>query len=724
MNDQKAKRENKILSLIAGSGPRHAPVKERGRKRRVGETSHHPETLAEQSSTSGEAVPHHDPTSSSNLIEEKGRSEACSFKQFDKLSRIFSSSSTILVIYFQCLDFQVSTISIFSFTAPHRRPKIFRCRLDHCDERFENRRQLMQHRVNVHIDPSRRRSEWTTPYPWIMESGEEDASLRQVLEDSRLYIFDQHRHGTHQSVFNFPLHPTEWADEVVEAMSLVRQSTQEAIKINLSLGMVLQHRTTGEYRYFVPAGNVPLLDNPVRIDNQAGWDKFIGGLDSNAILEKVSRDRPNTSWRLSLVVNLRVDVAYLGVNMGAGNLPDYILKNRNIFSLTTNRHGIPYDDTYCAFRCLAANRNLRKGRSIWHHLETETLSIQQQWGSDNLLLSEVAQFEELFGLRLDIYSLDDDGAVHPRYQSSRKYGDRLALNLFETHLSLVTNIEAYLSKFKCVNCQRHFSKLRYLKQHQGRCARSTRLEFTHDHYKPTPTIFDELEEVGLNVPVSERVFPWFATYDCEAILKPTDDHSDKLQWIARHEVISVSISSNIPEHRTARCFVDGDSTELFEKVCNYLKTLSDASYSAARKRWESVFEILEADENSPKTTSLGVIFRERQEELRQRFYGYCRQLTVLGFNSAVYDMNLLKSTLFSRLGFGTEMEDGHIKRSNSYTAVSTKEFRFLDISNYLAPGSSYAPFLKACDVPVSKSFFPYEWFDDVSKLEHPCLPPY
>ena len=48
--------------------------------------------------------------------------------------------------------------------------------------------------------------------------------------------------------------------------------------------------------------------------------------------------------------------------------------------------------------------------------------------------------------------------------------------------------------------------------------------------------------------------------------------------------------------------------------------------------------------------------------------------------------------------------------------------KFLDISNYIAAGSSYSQFLKAygCDIP--KSIFPYEWFDSFDKLDHTSLP--
>ena len=50
--------------------------------------------------------------------------------------------------------------------------------------------------------------------------------------------------------------------------------------------------------------------------------------------------------------------------------------------------------------------------------------------------------------------------------------------------------------------------------------------------------------------------------------------------------------------------------------------------------------------------------------------------------------------------------------------LSDKKFRFLDtcISNFLAPGCSYSKFLKAFQIPESKFYFPYEWFDDKAKL--------
>lgn len=56
--------------------------------------------------------------------------------------------------------------------------------------------------------------------------------------------------------------------------------------------------------------------------------------------------------------------------------------------------------------------------------------------------------------------------------------------------------------------------------------------------------------------------------------------------------------------------------------------------------------------------------------------------------------------------------------------LKTDNLRFLDITNFLAPGFSYEKFLKAYECPQSEGFFPYEWLDCLEKLQHPALLPH
>ena len=64
-----------------------------------------------------------------------------------------------------------------------------------------------------------------------------------------------------------------------------------------------------------------------------------------------------------------------------------------------------------------------------------------------------------------------------------------------------------------------------------------------------------------------------------------------------------------------------------------------------------------------------------------------------------------------------------IKKNNVHTVWGNNCLKFLDISNFLAPGTSYSGFLKAYGVQERKVFFPYEWFDDFLKLNESSLPP-
>ena len=83
-------------------------------------------------------------------------------------------------------------------------------------------------------------------------------------------------------------------------------------------------------------------------------------------------------------------------------------------------------------------------------------------------------------------------------------------------------------------------------------------------------------------------------------------------------------------------------------------------------------------------------------------------------------MNLLKRKLLSSLKL--YKNTFIIKKNNS--CVANKQLRFIDITQYLAQGFNYRQFLTAFQVKEEKSYFPYEWFDDISKLDYSELPKY
>ena len=95
----------------------------------------------------------------------------------------------------------------------------------------------------------------------------------------------------------------------------------------------------------------------------------------------------------------------------------------------------------------------------------------------------------------------------------------------------------------------------------------------------------------------------------------------------------------------------------------------------------------------------------------------------LNFTGAKYDIKVIKDQLIPIL---IELEEIRyvIKRGTSYACIATESFKFLDITSYLAAGTSYDGFLKAYLTEVTKSFFPYEYFDTLEKLSSTDFPPY
>ena len=56
-------------------------------------------------------------------------------------------------------------------------------------------------------------------------------------------------------------------------------------------------------------------------------------------------------------------------------------------------------------------------------------------------------------------------------------------------------------------------------------------------------------------------------------------------------------------------------------------------------------------------------------------------------------------------------------------ALASDRLKYLDLTNYLAAGTSLRSFYQAYKVKNPKGFFCYEWFDSLEKLNFPELPP-
>ena len=120
--------------------------------------------------------------------------------------------------------------------------------------------------------------------------------------------------------------------------------------------------------------------------------------------------------------------------------------------------------------------------------------------------------------------------------------------------------------------------------------------------------------------------------------------------------------------------------------------------------------------------SVAKIMQNKMHILNEKLKKYCAEIPVLGFNSAKYDLNLIHSELASVLDICNNKKGFVIKKNNAYMCITNGRLRFLDITQYLPPGKSYAQFLQSFKIAEHKGFFFYEWLDSEDKLNETLLP--
>ena len=110
-------------------------------------------------------------------------------------------------------------------------------------------------------------------------------------------------------------------------------------------------------------------------------------------------------------------------------------------------------------------------------------------------------------------------------------------------------------------------------------------------------------------------------------------------------------------------------------------------------------------------------------DLQESLKRYWNVLAVFGFNSAKYDLKLIKSSLLPILINERDIEPTFIKKANQFLSFKFSDIQILDIMNFLGGATSIDSFLKAYKSSETKGFFPYEWLDHPDKMQNTELPP-
>ena len=301
-------------------------------------------------------------------------------------------------------------------------------------------------------------------------------------------------------------------------------------------------------------------------------------------------------------------------------------------------------------------------------------------------------------------------------------------------------MKSYSHSYMCSKCENSLRKYpSLLKRHELTCEAGVRHVYNGGVYHPPPSVFERLDDEDIVVDEGLRYYPYRGTFDFECFFDihnlPADTNT--LQWSARHVPLSVSVASNVPGHEDAQCYItNGDSNKLMEEMMSHLHAVSDAAFESLKPSYESVLDKLKMlkEEWDSAEEECGLKEAENEDEvagknrtnpfkkLLVQLFSWIRQLPVIGFNSGHYDLNVIKKFYIPYMVKNNDIQFV-IKRQNTFMCFSTPKLKFLDVTQYLAPGVSYDKYLKAYGCELQKGHFPYEYMDNLRKLDDCPLPP-
>ena len=542
-----------------------------------------------------------------------------------------------------------------------------------------------------------------------------DESYVEIYTTFSKFIESYIRKRTFSTVYNFQIKNFA-PEEIVNHARQIFNCQVNTFKISISFGYILRNTDTEELAFYWSSQNNQLLfDSPRLIRNQHDIEMFIESI-KNVDLKRHAV-YPNTKYTFVKATNVTFYVTHQhGIAIGAPTeLPEFLLRNKGIISLIkSNKTGKPYNDKRCFFRSLA----LFRGAQL-RALEKEAKGLLKQYCDnmsievsdfDGISLDQLEDASKIFDIGVNVYTQAEDRSTNLIFRTL-KQDNILYLNLFDEHFSFIKNFDLYSSSYCCPKCRKIFPRHYEFKRHLNSCDAATKQVYSNGVFKLPQTIFEDLQLYGINIPSELRFYEYRICFDIECMMMRDTKIQDtaKVAYAYRHELVSISICSNVPEFTEARCFVsDGCPRELVKKSVRYMIDIAEEAASLQRQKFVEFI---------PQIGALGAV------GIQNKFDEYIGQIPVLSFNGAKYDLKVLKDYLIPIL---VELEDMRyvIKRGSAYSCIATGNFKFLDITSYLAAGINYDSFLKAYHANLSKSFFPYEYFDSLDKLASTDFPQY
>ncbi len=504
--------------------------------------------------------------------------------------------------------------------------------------------------------------------------------------------------------------------EIVEHLTTTFNQQTTAFKVNISLAYILKNVETLELAfYWSSQNNQLLLDSPRLIGNILDFNKLCSDILCIDLLNHVTF--PNSKFTFRKLTNVTFYVTRLP-NCPIGThvtLPPHLKNNKGLKSLVSSKQtGKPFNDQLCFFRCLALHfgANLRA-------LETPTKQLFRQFCEQypqdssefaGICLDQIHDASKIFNVGVNIYVQNSNRHTELILRTVLQE-NIMHLNLHGDHFSYITDLSKYSSAYRCTKCSKIMTRHWNLKQHLKVCDASTKFIYGRGAFSLPETIFQKLASYGIVIPDSLQYFEYRICFDVECTLTRDTGvpNTPNVDFTFKHDLASIAIAANVPEFTNPVCLVsDGCPQKLVKRCIEYMTEIAEAVKFLQQEKFADYLEDI----------------RELEDEtIVEKFEEYMSQVPCLSFNGSKYDLRVCRGPLIATL---VELDEVKyvIKKGNSYACIATESLKFLDILSFLAAGTSYDKFLKAYGTTQNKSFFPYEWFDNLDKLNNTDFPAY
>ena len=124
-------------------------------------------------------------------------------------------------------------------------------------------------------------------------------------------------------------------------------------------------------------------------------------------------------------------------------------------------------------------------------------------------------------------SLQEDGFAKTLYISQASFPTKIYMNVYQNHLSLITDIKMYSKQYICNCCGKLSTRMLDSKRHQYKCDGTVKHVFLGGVNKNKKSVFEDLEE-GITVSDELKVEKWFACFDYEAYQIDFDSRVDEV----------------------------------------------------------------------------------------------------------------------------------------------------------------------------------------------------